>query len=87
LSTTRTHSVLPATPLPDFRSPAFLRRHIADTMQFYHPHAIDPAGGFFHYFKDDGTIYGSRQDASEVFDAFGAEGGAGTEGFDEGFPF
>ncbi len=57
MSTTRTHSVLPATPLPDFRSPAFLRRHIADTMQFYHPHAIDPAGGFFHYFKDDGTIY------------------------------
>ncbi|MDE3073486.1 MAG: AGE family epimerase/isomerase [Pseudomonadota bacterium] len=49
--------VLPATPLPDFRSPAFLRRHIADTMAFYHPHAIDPAGGFFHYFKDDGTIY------------------------------
>ncbi|MGA9851534.1 MAG: AGE family epimerase/isomerase [Gammaproteobacteria bacterium] len=26
-------------------------------MAFYHPHAIDPAGGFFHYFKDDGTIY------------------------------
>jgi len=49
--------VLPATPLPDFRSPAFLRRHIADTMAFYHPHAIDPAGGFFQYFKDDGTIY------------------------------
>lgn len=49
--------VLPATPLPDFKSPAFLRRHIADTMAFYHPRAIDPAGGFFHYFKDDGTIY------------------------------
>lgn len=50
-------NVLPATPLPDFDSPAFLRRHIADTMAFYHPHAIDPAGGFFHYYKDDGTIY------------------------------
>ena len=49
--------VLPATPLPDFNSPAFLRRHITDTMAFYHPRAIDPAGGFFHYFKDDGTIY------------------------------
>lgn len=49
--------VLPATPLPDFRSPAFLRRHIADTMAFYHPRATDPAGGFFHYYKDDGTIY------------------------------
>ncbi|WP_158879810.1 AGE family epimerase/isomerase [Rhodanobacter sp. L36] len=41
----------------DFRSAAFLRAHIAQTMAFYHPHAIDPDGGFFHYFKDDGTIY------------------------------
>jgi len=42
---------------PDFRSADFLREHIAHTMAFYHPHAIDPAGGFFQYFKDDGTIY------------------------------
>jgi mannose/cellobiose epimerase-like protein (N-acyl-D-glucosamine 2-epimerase family) len=42
---------------PDFRSERFLREHIAHTMAFYHPHAIDPAGGFFHYYKDDGTIY------------------------------
>ncbi|MEP6897539.1 MAG: AGE family epimerase/isomerase [Rhodanobacter sp.] len=42
---------------PDFRSAEFLRGHIAQTMAFYHPHAIDPAGGFFQYFKDDGTIY------------------------------
>jgi mannose/cellobiose epimerase-like protein (N-acyl-D-glucosamine 2-epimerase family) len=26
-------------------------------MRFYHPHCIDPSGGFFHFFKDDGTIY------------------------------
>ncbi|MGA9343369.1 MAG: AGE family epimerase/isomerase, partial [Rhodanobacteraceae bacterium] len=26
-------------------------------MSFYHPRCIDPAGGFFHYFRDDGTIY------------------------------
>jgi len=26
-------------------------------MAFYHPRAIDPRGGFFHYFKDDGSIY------------------------------
>ena len=45
---------------PDFHSPEFLRGHIAQTMAFYHPHAIDPAGGFFHYFKDDGTIYDRR---------------------------
>lgn len=44
-------------PVPDFRSGAFLREHIARTMAFYHPRAIDPDGGFFHYFKDDGTIY------------------------------
>ena len=42
---------------PNFGSEAFLRAHIAHTMAFYHPHAIDPAGGFFHYYKDDGTIY------------------------------
>jgi mannose/cellobiose epimerase-like protein (N-acyl-D-glucosamine 2-epimerase family) len=46
-----------ATVTPDFRSADFLREHITQTMAFYHPHAIDPAGGFFHYFKDDGTIY------------------------------
>jgi mannose/cellobiose epimerase-like protein (N-acyl-D-glucosamine 2-epimerase family) len=45
------------TDLPDFRSESFLREHIARTMAFYHPRAIDPAGGFFQYFKDDGTIY------------------------------
>ena len=38
---------------PDFRSPGFLRAHIARTMDFYHPRCIDPAGGFFHYFKDE----------------------------------
>jgi len=29
----------------------------AEAMAFYHPRAIDPAGGFFHYFRDDGTVY------------------------------
>lgn len=48
---------LPATPMPAFADPDFLRAHIADTMAFYHPRAIDPAGGFFHYFRDDGNIY------------------------------
>jgi len=46
-----------STALPDFRSVAFLRDHVADTMAFYHPRCIDPAGGFFHYFLDDGTVY------------------------------
>lgn len=48
---------LPATPVPDFRSADFLRTHISDTMAFYHPRCIDSAGGFFHYFRDDGSIY------------------------------
>ncbi len=47
----------PAAALPEFRSEAFLRAHIAQTMAFYHPRAIDPRGGFFHYFRDDGTVY------------------------------
>ncbi|MGY3040183.1 mannose/cellobiose epimerase-like protein (N-acyl-D-glucosamine 2-epimerase family) [Rhodanobacter sp. TND4EL1] len=51
---------LPHTPDTDFRCAQFLRAHIARTMAFYHPHAIDPEGGFFHYFKDDGTIYDRR---------------------------
>lgn len=46
-----------APPRPDFRSPGALRAHIAETMAFYHPRCIDPAGGFFHYFRDDGTVY------------------------------
>jgi mannose/cellobiose epimerase-like protein (N-acyl-D-glucosamine 2-epimerase family) len=42
---------------PDFRSSEFLYRHIRDTLAFYHPRCLDPAGGCFHYFKDDGSIY------------------------------
>ncbi len=47
-------------PFPDFHSIDFLRDHIAHTMAFYHPRCIDPAGGFFHYFKDDGAVYDRR---------------------------
>ncbi len=46
--------------LPDFRSRSFLLDHIAQTMAFYHPRAIDPSGGFYHFFKDDGTVYDAR---------------------------
>src|ERR1700740_3125845 len=42
---------------PDFRSPAVLLDHALHSMRFYHPRAIDPAGGLYHYFKDDGTVY------------------------------
>ncbi|HET8554581.1 MAG TPA: AGE family epimerase/isomerase [Rhodanobacteraceae bacterium] len=42
---------------PNFRSPDFLREHARSIMAFYHPRCLDPAGGCFQYFKDDGTIY------------------------------
>src|ERR1700704_678620 len=42
---------------PDFRNRDFLLDHIRQTMAFYHPRAIDTRGGFYHFFKDDGTIY------------------------------
>jgi mannose/cellobiose epimerase-like protein (N-acyl-D-glucosamine 2-epimerase family) len=45
---------------PNFRSPEALLAHARHTMRFYHPRAIDPAGGMFHYFKDDGTVYDTR---------------------------
>lgn len=46
-----------AATMPDFCSNTFLQQHIADITNFYHPHCIDPAGGFFQFFRDDGTIY------------------------------
>lgn len=42
---------------PDFESEAVLRAHVAQTLAFYDTHAFDPSGGFFHYLKDDGTVY------------------------------
>lgn len=42
---------------PHYRSAAFLKEHIFHTMSFYHPRCIDRSGGFFHFFKDDGTVY------------------------------
>jgi mannose/cellobiose epimerase-like protein (N-acyl-D-glucosamine 2-epimerase family) len=42
---------------PDFESRAFLQGHVAQTLAFYQAHAFDPAGGFFHYLRDDGTVY------------------------------
>jgi len=41
----------------DFRSPEFLRRHILHTMSFYDTRSVDDSGGFFHFYKDDGTVY------------------------------
>ncbi|MBK1615490.1 N-acylglucosamine 2-epimerase [Rubrivivax gelatinosus] len=46
--------------LPDFRAPGFLRAHIRATMAFYAGRAADPSGGFFHFFRDDGSVYDRR---------------------------
>lgn len=43
--------------LPDFESADLLRAHVAHMLAFYDAHAIDPAGGFFHYLRDDGSVY------------------------------
>jgi mannose/cellobiose epimerase-like protein (N-acyl-D-glucosamine 2-epimerase family) len=42
---------------PTFDSLAFLQSHVDDTLRFYEPTALDADGGFFHYFKDDGSVY------------------------------
>jgi len=42
---------------PDFRSPTFLREHVAHTLAFYRDRNADPTGGFFHCFRDDGTVF------------------------------
>ena len=47
--------------MKDWSNPDFLTDHIRHTMNFYHPRAIDPSGGFFHFYKDDGTVYDTRQ--------------------------
>jgi mannose/cellobiose epimerase-like protein (N-acyl-D-glucosamine 2-epimerase family) len=43
--------------LPDFKQPATLINHIRHTLGFYHPRAIDAIGGFYHFYRDDGTVY------------------------------
>jgi mannose/cellobiose epimerase-like protein (N-acyl-D-glucosamine 2-epimerase family) len=43
--------------LPDFRSRITLLDHIRATLAFYDPRCVDPGGGFFHFFLDDGSVY------------------------------
>ncbi len=42
---------------PSFHLPEFLKGHAESTLEFYRKNATDPAGGFFHCFNDDGSIY------------------------------
>lgn len=31
--------------------------HMQKSIDFFHPHCVDPQGGFFHYFAEDGSVY------------------------------
>ncbi|WP_298610958.1 AGE family epimerase/isomerase [uncultured Thiothrix sp.] len=42
---------------PDCYSREFLEQHIRKTLQFYQPTVFDPSGGFYHFFRDDGSVY------------------------------
>jgi mannose/cellobiose epimerase-like protein (N-acyl-D-glucosamine 2-epimerase family) len=43
--------------MPDFRSPDFLRQHVLHTQAFYDGRCVDPSGGMFQHFRDDGSVY------------------------------
>jgi mannose/cellobiose epimerase-like protein (N-acyl-D-glucosamine 2-epimerase family) len=46
---------------PDFRSPEFLRAHMRQILDFYHPRCINrDEGGYYNEFRDDGTITDRR---------------------------
>jgi mannose/cellobiose epimerase-like protein (N-acyl-D-glucosamine 2-epimerase family) len=42
---------------PDFHRRQPILDHVRETLAFYHPRAIDPSGGFYHFLKDDGTVF------------------------------
>ncbi|MDP5008018.1 MAG: AGE family epimerase/isomerase [Glaciimonas sp.] len=44
-------------PVSLFQTSTFLHKQLRRDIAFFHPRAIDPAGGFFHYLNDDGSIY------------------------------
>ena len=46
--------------VPDFQSRATLLNHIRHTRDFYDSRCVDPSGGFYHFYKDDGTVYDAR---------------------------
>ena len=41
----------------EFRSRQFLLDHVRSILNFYEPTVVDPAGGFFQNFYDDGSIF------------------------------
>ncbi|NGY05853.1 AGE family epimerase/isomerase [Solimonas terrae] len=39
------------------RSPAFLRHYLGQLISFYHPRCLDPRGGYFQFFRRDGSVF------------------------------
>lgn len=39
------------------RARGFIEGHVRQVMQFYHPRCIDPAGGYFGSFREDGSAF------------------------------
>jgi len=44
-------------PHPDFRNPAFLKDQVLTTMAFYEGRSVDPSGGLYQFFRDNGTVF------------------------------
>ncbi len=44
-------------PSGGFEDPDFLAGHIRSILEFYENRVVDPSGGFFQTFRDDGTVY------------------------------
>jgi mannose/cellobiose epimerase-like protein (N-acyl-D-glucosamine 2-epimerase family) len=55
LSNAATEANVP--PVKSYRDREFLLAHIQHTLAFYAPNVLDPSGGFFHFLRDDGSIY------------------------------
>ena len=46
---------------PEFSDRRFLEDHICRILAFYEPSVVDPAGGFFQNFRDDGSVFDARR--------------------------
>ena len=44
-------------PTPDFRCASFLKQHALWTQSFYETQSVDPSGGMYHFYLDDGRVY------------------------------
>ncbi len=44
-------------PSDGFEDPEFLKQHIQSILNFYEPRVVDPNGGFFQTFRNNGEVY------------------------------